>query len=95
MHDWAKRGGLASYRSRCFTEIRRATSTKDGAAFRENGLTGKSCLAIAKNISTYEKDHVQRHLRADAFAYLIDKVSGRGTWARNPWVVAYEYELIK
>ena len=31
----------------------------------------------------------------EAFAALINKVSGRGTWARNPWVVAYEYELIK
>lgn len=31
----------------------------------------------------------------EAFAVLIDKVSGRGTWAHNPWVVAYEYELVK
>ena len=30
-----------------------------------------------------------------AFAALIDKVSGRGTWDRNPWVVAYEFELVK
>lgn len=30
-----------------------------------------------------------------AFTALIDKVSGRGTWASNPWVVAYEYELVK
>lgn len=30
-----------------------------------------------------------------AFAALIDKVSGRGTWASNPWVVAYEFELAK
>ena len=30
-----------------------------------------------------------------AFAALIDKVSGRGTWASNPWVVAYEYKLVK
>lgn len=29
-----------------------------------------------------------------AFAALIDKVSGRGTWDRNPWVVANEYEYI-
>ena len=28
-----------------------------------------------------------------AFASLIDKVSGRGTWASNPWVVVYEFEL--
>lgn len=31
----------------------------------------------------------------EAFASLIDKVSGRGTWERNPWVVAYEFELVK
>lgn len=31
----------------------------------------------------------------EAFATLIDKVSGRGTWKRNPWVVAYEFELVK
>lgn len=31
----------------------------------------------------------------DAFSALIDKVSGRGAWARNPWVVAYEYKLVK
>lgn len=31
----------------------------------------------------------------EAFAALIDKVSGRGTWASNPWVMAYEFELVK
>lgn len=31
----------------------------------------------------------------EAFASLIDKVSGRGTWKRNPWVVDYEFELVK
>lgn len=31
----------------------------------------------------------------EAFSALIDKVSGRGTWGRNPWVVAYEFELVK
>lgn len=31
----------------------------------------------------------------EAFAALIDKVSGRGTWDRNPWVIAYEFELVK
>ena len=29
-----------------------------------------------------------------AFAYLIDKVSGKGTWDSNPWVVAYSFKLI-
>lgn len=31
----------------------------------------------------------------EAFASLIDKVSGCGTWASNPWVVVYEFELVK
>lgn len=30
-----------------------------------------------------------------AFAALIDKVSGRGTWKANPWVFAYTFELFK
>ena len=30
-----------------------------------------------------------------AYADLIDKISGKGTWKRNPWVVAYSFELIK
>lgn len=31
----------------------------------------------------------------DAFAALIERISGRGTWQRNPWVYAYEFELLK
>lgn len=31
----------------------------------------------------------------EAFAALIDKVCRKGTWASNPWVVAYEFELVK
>lgn len=31
----------------------------------------------------------------EAFSALIDKVSGRGTWDRNPWVFAYSFEILK
>ena len=31
----------------------------------------------------------------EAYAALIDKVSGKGTWESNPWVFVYEFELIK
>nr|DAN74229.1 MAG TPA: ASCH domain protein [Caudoviricetes sp.] len=30
----------------------------------------------------------------EAFAYLIDKISGKGTWESNPFVVAYSFELV-
>lgn len=31
----------------------------------------------------------------NAFAALIDKVSGKGTWESNPWVFVYEFELLE
>lgn len=30
-----------------------------------------------------------------AFEILINKISGKGTWDRNPWVFVYEFELVK
>ena len=30
-----------------------------------------------------------------AFAALIDRVAGKGTWLSNPWMIVYEFELIK
>ena len=31
----------------------------------------------------------------EAFAALIDKVSGKGTWESNPYVFVYDFELVK
>lgn len=31
----------------------------------------------------------------EAFAALIDNITGNGTWERNPWVFVYEFELLK
>lgn len=31
----------------------------------------------------------------DAYACLIDKISGKGTWASNPYVFVYDFEIIK
>jgi len=31
----------------------------------------------------------------ETFASLIDRISGKGTWQRNPYVIAYSFELIK
>ena len=31
----------------------------------------------------------------EAYAALIDKVSGKGTWDKNPYVFVYDFELIK
>ena len=31
----------------------------------------------------------------EAFAFLIDKISGKGTWDKNPYVFAYSFELVQ
>lgn len=31
----------------------------------------------------------------EAYAALIDKISGKGTWESNPWVFVYDFELVK
>lgn len=31
----------------------------------------------------------------DAYAWLIDKISGKGTWVSNPYVFVYNFELVK
>ena len=46
----------------------------------------------------FDEDNGKIHLSADPrmlFADLIDRISGKGTWNRNPWVFAYEFELVK
>lgn len=30
----------------------------------------------------------------EAYAALIDKISGKGTWDSNPWVFVYDFELV-
>ena len=44
--------------------------------------------------STGYTDDIAFPFAREAFSYLIDRISGRGTWESNPWVVAYEFKLI-
>lgn len=41
-----------------------------------------------------DAEKVIRHFAREAFASLIDKISGKGTWESNPWMVAYSFELV-
>lgn len=40
-------------------------------------------------------NHITFKTPREAFAALIDRISGKGTWERNPWVYAYSFELVK
>lgn len=54
------------------------------------GNYGCMCYHWEKITTLYKKSYKTSQ---DAFAALIDKVSGKGTWKRNPWVFAYSFEL--
>lgn len=51
---------------------------------------------IAENVGgEYIKYPIIERTPRKAFASLIDRISGRGTWQRNPWVWVYHFERIK
>lgn len=53
-------------------------------------------FAISFNYYIKEDTKANRYTTArEAYAALLDKVSGKGTWESNPWVFVYEFELIK
>lgn len=45
----------------------------------------------------YTFDNGKTHFNTprEAYAELIDKVSGKGTWEKNPYVFVYDFELVK
>lgn len=68
-----------------------------GDYFKE-GIT----LLVSADDGRIQWGYADEHLRyymfdspRKAFASLIDKVSGRGTWDRNPFVWRIEFELVK
>jgi len=51
-------------------------------------LTLYSFLGAPKHVPMYRTPK-------NAFAALIDKMSGKGTWEKNPWGFVYEFESVK
>ena len=68
---------------------------------RLQDISDEDCLkegVFLGQFHTYSYVHRPRcpfNTPRSAFASLIDKISGRGTWEKNPWVYVYEFELLK
>ena len=76
-------------------KVERLQSISDDDILREGVwqfYNNKKLFYVSKNIG-YAPDVAFLTAR-EAFWYLIDKVSGNGTWESNPWVVAYSFELV-
>lgn len=60
----------------------------------EEGILWVRHLGFCVNTMDDERRWLKGDSYKEAYAYLIDKVSGKGTWERNPWVFVYEFELL-
>ena len=61
-------------------------------------ISDEECMneGIMQSFDAYYYQGFTQHFDSAraAFAALIDKVSGKGTWESNPWVFVYEFELV-
>ena len=76
-------------------EIERLQDISDDDIIREGVwqfYDNKKLFYVSKNIGY--APNVAFLTAREAFAYLIDMVSGKGTWDNNPWVIAYSFELV-
>lgn len=46
-------------------------------------------------VYSFDGTNMAYYTPREAYAALIDKVSGKGTWKSNPFVFVYEFELVK
>lgn len=60
---------------------------------RMQDISDEDC--IKEGIGMRNSDVLHYSGPREAFAALIDRVSGKGTWGSNPWVFVYEFELVK
>lgn len=75
---------------------------------RLQDITDVDCMKEGVRVE-YEEDIIPKYYYFDAkqqkevwfdtsreaFASLIDRTCGRGIWDRNPWVIVYEFVLVK
>ncbi|RGT31611.1 hypothetical protein DWX40_03210 [Bacteroides stercoris] len=75
-------------------KIERLQNISDEDCFKEGIFKWDAGQKDIPFYSFHNADIPDYNNSRDAFAELIDKVSGKGTWASNPYVFVYEFELI-
>lgn len=67
---------------------------KEGIMRRVIRMEGIKDLVTVFGYRTVKGDNFNFSHPRGAFASLIDKVSGKGTWERNPWVLVYSFHRV-
>ena len=73
-------------------KVERLQSISDADILKEGVYQFDELFYVSKDIG-YAPE-VAFPTAREAFWFLIDKVSGKGTWEINPWVVAHSFELV-
>ena len=76
-------------------KIERLQDISDGDCLREGVIPDYDDYNTASLVSYYINSQKAFPTPRAAFASLIDRISGKGTWQSNPIVVAYSFKLIK
>ena len=76
-------------------DVQRLQSISDEDCLKEGVEKWIDCYIVSDIMENYGKNNVCFDTPREAFAALIDRISGKGTWQRNPWVYVYEFELLK
>ena len=79
---------ITKIRVECLQDISEEDALKEGLEWA-HGL-----FYVNYNKETGSRMYLGNDYR-NAFATLIDNVSGKGTWQSNPYVFVYDFELIK
>ena len=85
-------------------KVERLQSISDEDCLKEGIIFIESLSIIGEDAYFFAVKHKVRQMYDNilkffsspqrAYADLIDKISGKGTWESNPWVVAYSFELV-
>ncbi len=73
----------------------RLQNISDNDCMREGIIASKDPIGMPDGYNWVPYSNYQYLTPRLAYAALIDKINGRGTWGSNPWVWVYDYELIE
>ena len=73
----------------------RLQDISDEDCLREGVVKWMHCYIVSGIMENQGKNNVCFDAPREAFAALIDRISGKGTWNDNPWVWVYTFEMIR
>ena len=76
-------------------QLQRLQSISDEDCMKEGVEKWIDCYIVSGIMENQGKNNVCFDTPREAFAALIDRISGKGTWQRNPWVYVYTFELLR